>query len=36
LLDELQECIATDFDIDHSTIQFESARHADHEHGAHA
>lgn len=36
MLDELQQCISTDFDIEHSTIQFESATHADHEHGAHA
>jgi cobalt-zinc-cadmium efflux system protein len=36
LLDELQGCLADDFDVDHSTIQFESARHADHEHQTHA
>lgn len=36
MLDELQECIAADFDIEHSTIQFESVRHADHEHATHA
>lgn len=28
MLDELQECIASDFDVTHSTIQFESAAHA--------
>lgn len=36
MLDELQQCISTDFDIEHSTIQFERARHADHEHETHA
>lgn len=36
LLDELQACIADDFDVTHSTIQFESAGHADHEHQTHA
>lgn len=36
LLDELQGCLADDFDVDHSTIQFESAGHADHEHSTHA
>jgi cobalt-zinc-cadmium efflux system protein len=36
LLDELQGCLADDFDVDHSTIQFESAGHADHEHQTHA
>lgn len=36
LLDELQGCIADDFDVTHSTIQFESAGHADHEHQTHA
>jgi cobalt-zinc-cadmium efflux system protein len=36
MLDELQHCIATDFNVEHSTIQFESASHADHEHETHA
>ena len=36
MLDELQTCIASDFDVAHSTIQFESAAHADHEHRTHA
>jgi cobalt-zinc-cadmium efflux system protein len=36
MLDELQACIHDDFDIEHSTIQFESARHGEHEHATHA
>ena len=36
MLDELQHCIATDFNVGHSTIQFEGAAHADHEHETHA
>jgi cobalt-zinc-cadmium efflux system protein len=36
MLDELQHCIATDFNVAHSTIQFEAAVHADHEHETHA
>jgi cobalt-zinc-cadmium efflux system protein len=36
MLDELQQCIHDDFDIEHSTIQFESAGHGDHEHTTHA
>ena len=36
MLDELQHCISADFDIEHSTIQFEAATHADHEHPTHA
>jgi cobalt-zinc-cadmium efflux system protein len=36
MLDELQRCLATDFDVEHSTIQFEAASHADHEHETHA
>jgi cobalt-zinc-cadmium efflux system protein len=36
MLDELQRCLDTDFDIGHSTIQFEAAAHADHEHHTHA
>ncbi len=35
LLDELQSCLAGHFDVDHSTFQFESAAHAEHEHAAH-
>lgn len=36
MLDELQACIASDFDVSHSTIQFECSAHADHEHPTHA
>jgi cobalt-zinc-cadmium efflux system protein len=36
LLDELQQCLAGHFDLEHSTFQFEPASHADHEHEAHA
>jgi cobalt-zinc-cadmium efflux system protein len=36
MLDELQRCLDSDFDIEHSTIQFEAAAHADHEHETHA
>jgi len=36
LLDELQRCIADEFDVEHSTIQFERAVHAEHEHATHA
>jgi cobalt-zinc-cadmium efflux system protein len=36
MLDELQQVLDTDFDVEHSTIQFESAGHADHEHPTHA
>lgn len=36
LLDELQACLADQFDIVHSTIQFEAASHAAHEHETHA
>lgn len=36
MLDELQSCIADDFDVEHSTIQFEPSSHADHEHNVHA
>jgi cobalt-zinc-cadmium efflux system protein len=35
LLDDLQECLADDFDVEHSTFQFESAGHAGHEPAAH-
>jgi cobalt-zinc-cadmium efflux system protein len=35
MLDELQRAIDTDFDIEHSTIQFEAAAHAEHEHETH-
>jgi len=31
MLDELQSCLADDFDIEHSTIQFEPSRHSEHE-----
>jgi cobalt-zinc-cadmium efflux system protein len=36
LLDQLQQCLAGHFDVEHSTFQFEPAGHADHEHAAHA
>jgi cobalt-zinc-cadmium efflux system protein len=36
MLDELQHCIHTDFNVEHSTIQFESGSHAEHEHPTHA
>jgi cobalt-zinc-cadmium efflux system protein len=35
LLDQLQQCLAGHFDVEHSTVQFEPAGHADHEHPAH-
>jgi cobalt-zinc-cadmium efflux system protein len=35
LLDDLQACLAHDFDVEHSTFQFEAAGHAGHEHAAH-
>jgi cobalt-zinc-cadmium efflux system protein len=31
MLDELQACLVDDFDIEHSTIQFEASRHLEHE-----
>lgn len=36
LLDELQRCLAEDYDVTHSTLQFERAAHAEHEHPTHA
>ncbi len=36
LLDQLQRCLAMDFDVAHSTFQFERTGHADHENAAHA
>ena len=35
MLDELQDCLRADFDIEHSTIQFEAETHAAHEHETH-
>ncbi|WP_085370064.1 cation diffusion facilitator family transporter [Leifsonia sp. NCR5] len=37
LLDKLQDCVATHFDIsiEHSTFQFEPPQHSKHEHSAH-
>ena len=35
LLDEIQDCLAGHFDVEHSTIQFEAATHADHEPARH-
>jgi len=36
LLDELQDCLAGHFDVEHSTLQFEAAEHAGHEQHRHA
>ena len=36
LLDELQRCLADELGVEHSTIQFERAVHAQHEHPTHA
>ncbi|NHC22933.1 cation transporter [Nocardioides sp. IC4_145] len=36
MLDDIQTCMADEFDVEHSTIQFEAATHADHEPHAHA
>jgi cobalt-zinc-cadmium efflux system protein len=35
LLDELQDCLAGHFDVEHSTFQFEREVHAEHEPQAH-
>jgi len=35
MLDEVQECLAGHFDVQHSTIQFEAASHSAHERAAH-
>jgi len=35
MLDEVQQCLAADFAMDHSTIQFEAAGHGGHEHQTH-
>ncbi|MFC7493040.1 MULTISPECIES: cation diffusion facilitator family transporter [unclassified Nocardioides] len=36
MLDQAQRCLADEFDVEHSTIQFEAASHAAHEPGTHA
>ncbi len=36
LLDQLQQCLAGHFDVEHSTFQFEPDGHAEHEQAAHA
>jgi cobalt-zinc-cadmium efflux system protein len=36
MLDEVQGCLAAEFDVEHSTIQFEARSHAAHEHDTHA
>jgi cobalt-zinc-cadmium efflux system protein len=36
LLDQLQACLAADFDVEHSTFQLEPAGHSDHEQATHA
>ena len=35
ILDQLQECLAGHFDVEHSTFQLEAAGHSDHELGVH-
>lgn len=35
MLDELQHTIDSDFNVEHSTIQFEATTHANHEHATH-
>lgn len=35
MLDDIQDCLAGHFDVEHSTIQFEAASHADHEPSRH-
>jgi cobalt-zinc-cadmium efflux system protein len=35
MLDQLQECLAGHFDVEHSTFQFEAATHVGHETGTH-
>ena len=36
MLDEIQHCLADEFDVEHSTIQFEARSHGEHEHDTHA
>jgi cobalt-zinc-cadmium efflux system protein len=36
VLDHLQDCLSGHFDVAHSTLQFESAGHLEHELGGHA
>jgi cobalt-zinc-cadmium efflux system protein len=36
VLDHLQDCLSGHFDVEHSTLQFESAGHVEHELGGHA
>jgi cobalt-zinc-cadmium efflux system protein len=36
VLDHLQQCLSGHFDVEHSTLQFESASHIEHEQGGHA
>jgi cobalt-zinc-cadmium efflux system protein len=36
MLDEVQGCLAAEFDVEHSTIQFEARSHGAHEHDTHA
>jgi cobalt-zinc-cadmium efflux system protein len=35
VLDQLSECLAHHFDVEHCTFQLESAGHAEHEHAVH-
>ena len=36
MLDEIQQCLSDEFDVEHSTIQFEAESHGAHEHDTHA
>ena len=36
MLDEAQQCLHEEYDVEHSTIQFEALSHGEHEHGRHA
>ena len=36
MLDELQDCLAHEFDVEHSTIQFEALSPDLHQHDTHA
>jgi cobalt-zinc-cadmium efflux system protein len=36
LLDQMQECLEGHFNVEHSTFQFETSAHADHEHDTHS
>jgi len=36
MLDEIQHCLADEFSVEHSTVQFEATSHGEHEHDTHA